>query len=210
MKQNNYLLLSSSSILLDKEIEKIIKEKNFEEASIITYDLEEVALVDVLEELDTVSFLTPLKVVIANHANFLTAGASEEEASLNHLLKYLDQNIETTLFFLTVDKMDERKKIGKELKKKMTFLNISPDKEEYLKSLLADYKLEKGVISNILSRVEDDYDKIYQESDKLKLYKVDSKEITNSDVENMLPAPLEKQDQLTFDLIRAIGLKDKR
>ena len=42
MKQNNYLLLSSSSILLDKEIEKIIKEKNFEEASIITYDLEEV------------------------------------------------------------------------------------------------------------------------------------------------------------------------
>ena len=196
MKQNNYLLLSSSSILL--------------EASIITYDLEEVTLVDVLEELDTVSFLTPLKVVIANHANFLTAGASEEEASLNHLLKYLDQNIETTLFFLTVDKMDERKKIGKELKKKMTFLNISPDKEEYLKSLLADYKLEKGVISNILSRVEDDYDKIYQESDKLKLYKVDSKEITNSDVENMLPAPLEKQDQLTFDLIRAIGLKDKR
>ncbi len=210
MKQNNYLLLSSSSILLDKEIEKIIKEKKFGEASIITYDLEEVTLVDVLEELDTVSFLTPLKVVIANHANFLTAAASEEEASLNHLLKYLDQNIDTTLFFLTVDKMDERKKIGKELKKKMTFLNISPDKEEYLKSLLTGYKLEKGVISNILSRIEDDYDKIYQESDKLKLYKVDSKEITNSDVENMLPAPLEKQDQLTFDLIRAIGLKDKR
>ena len=130
MKQNNYLLLSSSSILLDKEIEKIIEEKKFEEASIITYDLEEVTLVDVLEELDTVSFLTPLKVVIANHANFLTAAASEEEASLNHLLKYLDQNIDTTLFFLTVDKMDERKKIGKELKKKMTFLNISPDKEE--------------------------------------------------------------------------------
>ena len=122
MKQNNYLLLSSSSILLDKEIEKIIEEKKFEEASIITYDLEEVTLVDVLEELDTVSFLTPLKVVIANHANFLTVAASEEEASLNHLLKYLDQNIDTTLFFLTVDKMDERKKIGKELKKKMTFV----------------------------------------------------------------------------------------
>ena len=33
MKQNNYLLLSSSSILLDKEIEKIIEEKKFEEAS---------------------------------------------------------------------------------------------------------------------------------------------------------------------------------
>ena len=110
MKQNNYLLLSSSNLLLNKEIEKIIKERKFEEASVITYDLEEVTLVDVLEELDTVSFLTPLKVVIANHASFLTAVASEEEASLNHLLKYLDQNIETTLFFLTVDKMDERKK----------------------------------------------------------------------------------------------------
>ncbi len=171
MKQNNYLLLSSSNLLLNKEIEKIIKERKFEEASVITYDLEEVTLVDVLEELDTVSFLTPLKVVIANHASFLTAVASEEEASLNHLLKYLDQNIETTLFFLTVDKMDERKKIGKELKKKMTFLNIIPDKEVYLKDLLAGYKLENGVISNILSRIEDDYDRIYQESEKLKLYK---------------------------------------
>ena len=88
MKQHNYLLLSSSSMLLEREIAKIIKEKGFIDASITTYDLEETDLATVLEDLDTVSFLTPLKVVIANHASFLTATSTEEEQSLNHLLKY--------------------------------------------------------------------------------------------------------------------------
>lgn len=210
MKQHNYLLLSSSSMLLEREIAKIIKEKGFIEASITTYDLEETDLATVLEDLDTVSFLTPLKVVIANHASFLTANSTEEEQSLNHLLKYLDQEIDSTLFFLTVNKMDDRKKIGKELKKKMAFLELNPSKDGYIKKELTGYRLENGVVTNILSRVNDSYDAIYQECEKLKLYKIDSKEITNQDVASLLPIPLEKQDQLSFDLIRAIGLKDKK
>ena len=210
MKQHNYLLLSSSSMLLEREIAKIIKEKGFIDASITTYDLEETDLATVLEDLDTVSFLTPLKVVIANHASFLTATSTEEEQSLNHLLKYLDQEIDSTLFFLTVSKMDDRKKIGKELKKKMTFLELNPSRDGYIKKELTGYKLENGVVTNILSRVNDSYDAIYQECNKLKLYKIDSKEITNQDVASLLPMPLEKQDQLSFDLIRAIGLKDKK
>ena len=210
MKQHNYLLLSSSSMLLEREIAKIIKEKGFIDASITTYDLEETDLATVLEDLDTVSFLTPLKVVIANHASFLTAASTEEEQSLNHLLKYLDQEIDSTLFFLTVSKMDDRKKIGKELKKKMTFLELNPSRDGYIKKELTGYKLENGVVTNILSRVNDSYDAIYQECNKLKLYKIESKEITNQDVASLLPMPLEKQDQLSFDLIRAIGLKDKK
>lgn len=106
--------------------------------------------------------------------------------------------------------MDDRKKIGKELKKKMTFLELNPSRDGYIKKELTGYKLENGVVTNILSRVNDSYDAIYQECNKLKLYKIDSKEITNQDVASLLPMPLEKQDQLSFDLIRAIGLKDKK
>lgn len=210
MKQYNYLLLSSSTTLLEREIDKIIKEKNFDEALITTYDLEETDLATVLEDLDTVSFLTPLKVVIANHASFLTANKAEEEESLNHLLKYLDQEIDNTLFFLTANKIDERKKIGKELKKKLTFLELNPSKDGYIKKELTGYKLENGVVTNILSRANDNYDTIHQECEKLKLYKIDSKAITNKDIESLLPIPLETQEQLSFDLVKAIGLKDKK
>mgnify|MGYP004518397389 FL=1 len=210
MKSNNYLLLSPSNILIDKEIANIINEKGYKDASITIYDLEETDLATVLEDLDTVSFLTPLKVVIANHAAFLGSGSAEEEKSINHLLKYLDQEILNTLFFLTVNKIDDRKKIGKELKKKMTFLELNPSKDSYIKTQLAGYKLENGVIPNIISRVNDNYDMIYQECDKLKLYKIDTKEITNQDVDFLLPIPLEKQDQLSFDLIKAIGMQNKK
>ena len=158
MKSNNYLLLSPSNILIDKEIANIINEKGYKDASITIYDLEETDLATVLEDLDTVSFLTPLKVVIANHATFLGSSSTEEEKSINHLLKYLDQEILNTLFFLTVNKIDDRKKIGKELKKKMTFLELNPSKDSYIKTQLAGYKLENGVIPNIISRVNDNYD----------------------------------------------------
>ena len=51
--------------------------------------------------------------------------------------------------------MDDRKKIGKELKKKMTFLELNPSRDGYIKKELTGYKLENGVVTNILSRVND-------------------------------------------------------
>ena len=38
MKSNNYLLLSPSNILIDKEIANIINEKGYKDASITIYD----------------------------------------------------------------------------------------------------------------------------------------------------------------------------
>ena len=60
MKQHNYLLLSSSSMLLEREIAKIIKEKGFIDASITTYDLEETDLA-CLRGFRYSIFLNPIK-----------------------------------------------------------------------------------------------------------------------------------------------------
>ena len=61
---NNYLLESIDTTLLDKKIEKIIKDNDFSSASISSYDLDEVLLENALEDLDTYSFLTSKKVII--------------------------------------------------------------------------------------------------------------------------------------------------
>ena len=65
---NNYLLISPSKSIIDKKIEELIK-KGFIDASITTYDLEEDSITTLLEDADTISFLTSNKVIIGNYFN---------------------------------------------------------------------------------------------------------------------------------------------
>ena len=106
---NNYLLISPSKSIIDKKIEELIK-KGFTDASITTYDLEEDSITTLLEDADTISFLTSNKVIIGNNFNL--------DIDFTYLFKYLDNPNPNVLLILSASKLDERKKIGKELKQK--------------------------------------------------------------------------------------------
>ena len=111
---NNYLLISPSKSIIDKKIEELIK-KGFTDASITTYDLEEDSITTLLEDADTISFLTSNKVIIGNNFNL--------DIDFTYLFKYLDNPNPNVLLILSASKLDERKKIGKELKQKLNCLN---------------------------------------------------------------------------------------
>ena len=65
MKNNVYIFVHSSSSLIKKKIEEVIAASSFEDAMINQYDLEEDSFATLLEDVDTISFLTPKKIVIA-------------------------------------------------------------------------------------------------------------------------------------------------
>ena len=72
---NNYLLEASDHLLIQKEIENIIKKEGYNDQYQTTYDLEETELVNAIEDLDTYSFLSDKKVIIIK--NILSSLATD-------------------------------------------------------------------------------------------------------------------------------------
>lgn len=210
MMGSNYLLLSTSAQLTDRKIASLLYENGFLDATITYYDLETDSLADVLEDVDTVSFLTPKKAVIAKNALFLEAGGKEEEKVLQHLEKYLEHPLDSVLCIFTVRKLDERKKISKRMKEKTTFLDLNQNLAKQQQDLFQGYKLEKGVLSLLQSYCQDDFDTFFMESEKLKLYRFEEKEIFLADVKLLVQEPLQDKDNLAFQLSRSIAERNKK
>ena len=110
--QNNYLLESESTVLIKDCIDKIIKKNGFDDATISSYDLEEVLIDNALEDIDTYSFLSSKKVIIIKNL-FL----EKDDKKIQHLLKYIDNPNKDNLLIITTDKIDSRLVLSKKLTK---------------------------------------------------------------------------------------------
>ena len=98
---NCYLIQSSSYSLIDKKINEIINENNYQDASITTYDLESDSIYNLLEDADTISFLTDKKVIISKNTKFLTAMGKlddNEQKLMDLFLELLDTTNAITEF----------------------------------------------------------------------------------------------------------------
>ena len=109
-----YLFYGNKSFLIKDEIKKIMK--NFDEVNISKYDLENDSINAVIDDSMTLSLFDDKKLVICENANMFTgnsSGASEV------MLAYLNNPNPNTTLVLTVnhEKLDERKKITKLIKK---------------------------------------------------------------------------------------------
>ena len=94
----NYLLMSESISLINHKIDEIIAKENFQDSLVTTYDLDEKDLNDLLEDVDTISFLTPKKVIVGKNFKILE---KEEEEKITRLIKYLENPQDTVLLILT-------------------------------------------------------------------------------------------------------------
>ena len=207
MKKYNYLLESNDFISINKQIEEIIKKIKFTEIEKNIYDLEEVSLENALEDLDTYSFLSSKKIIIIK--NIQLALANENDLT-KHLFRYLDQENEDNLLILCTEKLDERKKTTKELKKKTEYIKIVEEPLSMIKSRLKDYELENGVVNLINEYTTGNTSVIDTEVKKLTLYKGDSNKITIQDVKDVCIKRVNNIEQLTFDLVNSIALKNKK
>lgn len=203
---NNYLIKSNAISLIDKKIEELIKEKGFDSSSVTTYDLEEDSITSLIEDADTISFLTPNKVIIGKNLS----NNNLDEKNLKTLSKYLDNPNSDVLLILVTTNIDARKKIIKEVINKLSLVNISTDTKTLVKDILKGYDVEYRVINLLEEYYSEDLERLISETKKLALAFINTKKITYKDTLELLVKPLNKQDSLAFDLVREIALKDKK
>ena len=203
---NSYLIKNNATSLIDKKIEELIKELGFNDASITTYDLEEDSITSLIEDADTISFLTPSKVIIGKNLS----NNNLDDKNIKTLSKYLDNpNSDVLLIFVTTN-IDTRKKSIKEVINKLSLVNISPDTKSIVKDILKGYDVEYRVINLLDEYYKDDLERLISETKKLALAFINTKKITYKEALDLLFKPLNKQDTLAFDLVREIALKDKK
>ena len=203
---NNYLIKSNAISLIDKKIGELIKEKGFDSSSVTTYDLEDDSITSLIEDADTISFLTPSKVIIGKNLS----NNNLDDKNIKTLSKYLDNpNSDVLLIFVTTN-IDTRKKSIKEVINKLSLVNISTDTKSIVKNILKGYDVEYRVINLLDEYYKDDLERLISETKKLALAFINTKKITYKEALDLLVKPLNKQDTLAFDLVREIALKDKK
>ncbi|SDK53073.1 DNA polymerase III subunit delta [Sediminibacillus albus] len=194
-----YLVYGTESYLIQDIRQQIIRyalEVADRDTSISTYDLEETSIQEVIEDAETYPFLSDRKVIFANNPVFLKAKPDKitAEHNIEVLQNYLLQPAESTIlvFIAPYEKIDERKKITKTLKKGSEYVECQPVKEWDLPKWIQSLAKEAGVVVE-----EEAYDLIgqevgtnllmlKQEIDKMALYAGENETISKNVAEQLI------------------------
>jgi DNA polymerase-3 subunit delta len=198
-----FLINETKQLLLNQILNEDEKDFNFS-----VYDLEETSIEAALEDAETFPFLGEKKVLFLHNPVFLTAEKTKEkvEHNLSRLEAYLKQPAPYTVLVLSApyEKLDERKKITKELKRTAVVVEAkSPNDQElkeWIKTRASYNKIEitPDAVEQIISLVGNNLFMVTSEVDKLALYVTDTKLIDVDIVEKLVAKSLE---QNIFSLI---------
>ena len=207
-----YLLYGKEELLIQKEIDNIKKENELNDLDVNEYELDTVSLKEALEDAETISFFHDKKAVILNHCTFLTGttkkGSIEQPIAL--LEEYIKHPNPSTILILVVfsEKLDERKKIVKMLKKEVIVkeLNQVANQEQFVKDLFHGYQISRDDLKLFQKKVGNHLELLEQEAEKLKMASFQEKTITTELIQDIT---IQTIDLDIFGLIEAIVLKQK-
>lgn len=186
-----YIFYGIEEYLLQREVNQIIKQNHVDRLAISKYSEEDCSIENIIEDLNTVSMFGDKKVVIVDPATFLTGTSKKSmtDVEQKELENYLEkQNPNSTLIFVVHhEKLDERKKIVKSLKKYATVKSCeNTNQKQLVRELFHGYKIEEQVLSIFMNRVGDNILQLEQEAEKLKLYCFDTKVIQKEDIYTLI------------------------
>ena len=205
---NSYLIESEDTLSLNNEISKIIKDNDFTNAVINTYDIEETLLENALEDLDTYNFLSEKKVIIIKNIESIKEDLFEKD--IEHLFKYIDNPNQDNLLIITSKKLDSRLKFSKKLKTKCKISKIEANPKVFIKQQLKNYKITQDTINLLEEYCLGDMTKIYNECEKLKNYKIEDKTITKEDIIELVMKKLGDSKDLVFSFTRSLAERDRK
>lgn len=204
---HTYIIESNDYVVINTKIDEILKNNKLSKDMIIKYDLFETPISVAIEDLDTYNFLSSNKVIVCDNAYFL--GTAKKKGAIVHdeemLEKYLNNPSEDNILILICEKVDTRKKIVKLIDKKY-ILNGEVTIEDIIKKHLEDYKMDIKTIRYLINYCDNDNERIINELEKLKCYKLEDKEITIDDINT---AVLKLNGDNIFVLIDSIIQKNK-
>ncbi len=182
IKEETGLIICIKKVLLP---DNIINKYNIVDNNIIKYDLED-NLDNIIEEASMISLFGDTKLILIN-ATF------KEDIDVDKLEEYLKHyNNNTYIVFMSNDKVDTRRKLYKLITKYGTIEEVNGDNNyirSYIKEYIKDYMID---INYFLSKVSDNLDNIKNELDKLMLYKMEDKNITNKDIDDLVIPNIEE------------------
>lgn len=181
-----YLLYGTEHYLIRKEISKIIESNNIDNINISEYNLEIDSFRDIIDDAETISMFGDKKAIIVNNSYVFTGKNIKSDNDPDIFLNYFKHINPDTIIIFTVDseKLDERKKLVKEIKKigSVRDFNKNDNLNAIIKSMFDGYKIDNSVISFFIDRCGDNLDILSQEADKIKTYKDNERLITKEDI----------------------------
>ncbi|TKC19978.1 DNA polymerase III subunit delta [Robertmurraya kyonggiensis] len=209
-----YLLYGTESFLINETKHLLTKYALYEEEAefnLSVYDLEETPIEVAIEDAETFPFMGEKRLVFLNNPFFLTAEKSKSkvEHNIKRLEAYLEEPAPYTIvvFAGNYEKLDERKKITKELKRKGIVGEAKKLNEHELRSWIKEraglnnVEIEEDAIQQILTLAGTHLSMLTTEVDKLALYATEGQKITAAIVDKLVSRSLE---QNIFDLVDKI------
>ena len=173
--------------VMNQVANRLGNERQADEA-LIQYDLEEVSIDDVVMEAETYPFFADHKLVVANQAYFLTAKQvkTQVEHNLDRLLDYLAQPVDfsTLVVVAPYDKLDERKKVTKQLKKQAMVVHCEAVKaweiDKWVAHLAKRYQvyLDQAAEQMLVNETGTNLGLLEKEIEKLALYVGENGKVT--------------------------------
>lgn len=198
----NYLIVGEESFFIDETIRILKSSFTEEQVELITFDLDEQPLDYVIDEADTIPFFSEKKIIIAKNASFLKAtekGKEKIEHDFKRFEAWLNHPSDTTvtIFVAPYEKVDERKKVTKQLKEKSVVLQAetpqNKDLVAWIRSEASHFnkKISDAAVDKLIEMVGSNMLTIRQEIEKMSLYLGDEPEIQVQTVVNLVAKSLE-------------------
>ena len=206
---NFYLIYGPDHSVINNELNKLINKLNIKD--IIKYDMQNSNLLDVIEDASTVGLFSTNKIIILDDCYFLTANKTIDniEKLEDYINKYNPNNY--CIFITYSEKIDTRKKIYKLLKDKTKIIEQVKIDDNYLINYIKEelkennYQLED--INYFINKVGKNLHNAKNELSKLMMYKLDTKEIKNTDIDKITIKTIEEE---IFALTDAVIAKDTK
>ncbi len=187
----NYLIYGNIRFLINKEVNNIIEENKIEELNINRYDYENQIVDKIINDCETYSLFDNKKVVIVDNADIFKAKNKDDidnNITINMRLEnyLMNPNMNTILIFiLNNEKIDKRKKIVNTIIKngKVIEFNQNVNSEHSVLKMLDGYSIDTKTINQLISKIGNDAGMMYQECEKLKMYKFNTKKIEHEDID---------------------------
>lgn len=205
--KNFYLIYGIDRSIVNNELNKVIKSLRVDD--IVKYDMNNSTILDVIEDASTVGLFSSNKIIILDDCYFFSANKSIDniEELEAYIEKYNPNNY--CIFISYTDKVDTRKKIYKLLKSNGKIIEQVNIDDNYLINYINDelnkegYKMED--VNYFINKVGKNLYNAKNELNKLMMYKLDTKNITNSDIDKITIRSIEEE---IFALTDAVILKN--
>lgn len=201
--QSLYLVLGTEEYL-QKQVRQAFTDSlqlDVDDLNFAEFDMEEDSLDTILDEAESMPFFGDYRMIFVENPFILTAEkkTNAPEHNIDRLISYLKNPVDTTIlvFFADYEKLDERKKISKQLKKNAEVIDVAPMDESQVRRFLQqtldndEINMERNAFELFIRLTDANLTKVMKELKKLQLFAVQSKQITKKDVEELVPKSLE-------------------